>query len=103
MDISLAAMLPPRSEELLMNELAGLTTEFAPRRLALCTLTPERDDAAIIGWGMAFEDEVLVYLPYQVTGTRSFAVFPSPESAVKRLSRRADLRLVWVDSRPAAK
>jgi hypothetical protein len=80
-----------------MDEMAELCAEFAPRRLALCALAPELDDGAVVGWGMAFDDRVFVYLPELAGGRRGLASFSSVERAMAHLGRYAGLRLIWID------
>jgi hypothetical protein len=100
MGSSTDAALVPSNERQLMDELVDLCAEFAPRRLALCALAPSLDDAVVIGWGMAFPDQVLTYLQGPPGSQPVFASFASMESATARLTRHGDVRLVWVDPEP---
>lgn len=94
------ALLAPGSEKQLMDELTELCAEHAPRRLALCALTPDFEDAMVIGWGMAFPDKVLTYLEGSPGGPPVFASFASIESATSRLTRHDDVRLIWINPEP---
>jgi hypothetical protein len=82
-----------RDETALMAELKELCVEFAPRRFALCEVWADDDDAGIFGWGMAFDDKALLYLPQ----ARVLCTTNSPQRALGRYARGADRRLVWID------
>lgn len=87
------------TEEELMAELVELSTDHAPRRFSLCLVDREEDDAVVVGWGMAFADGAVTYLPGSPEWNvrDSFMVFRSADSARHRLSRSADVRLIWID------
>lgn len=82
-------------ERALMAELTELSVEFAPRRFSLCEVWADDEDAGIVGWGMAFDDETLLYLPQNgMVGRLS-----SAQRALKAYTRGGDRRLVWIDGR----
>ena len=84
------------TEEEIMAELAEMSAEFAPRRFTLCVI--DEADAAVVGWGFEFDDEVVVYVREGVTGDRPcFRRFDSTEQALRRLGRDQDTRIVWID------
>ncbi|WP_344590655.1 hypothetical protein [Actinomadura vinacea] len=77
-----------------MAELTEMSVEFAPRRFALCEVWAEDEDAGVVGWGMAFDDETLLYLPH----TRVFGRSSSAQTALSRFTRGGGGRLVWIDA-----
>jgi hypothetical protein len=82
-------------EKKLMAELTEMSVESAPRRFALCEVWADDEDAGVVGWGMAFDDEAMLYLPEaRVVGKRS-----SAQRALRLCARTGDLRLVWIDDR----
>jgi hypothetical protein len=88
------------TEHELMAELAELSSDHAPRRFSLCLVDREEDDAVVVGWGMAFADEAVAYLPGDVESGRrdTFMRVASAERARHRLARHdADVRLIWLD------
>jgi hypothetical protein len=86
------------SEEELVAELAAMSAESAPRRFTLCVVAPERDDAVVVCWGMAFDDEVVAYLPADDPPGRSCLLrLTSPHRVRRMFPRAADMRLVWID------
>ena len=86
------------SEDELVAELAALSAEYAPRRFTLCAVAPDRDDAAVVCWGMAFDDEVIAYLPAdEPSGHSSLMRLTSPGRVRRVFPRAADMRLVWID------
>lgn len=81
-------------ERALMAELTEMSVESAPRRFALCEVWADVEDAGVVGWGMAFDDEALLYLPQSsVLGRLS-----SAHRALKMCARGGDRRLVWIDA-----
>ena len=82
------------TEDELVTELKELSAEFAPYRFTLCQVDDDRQDGQIVGWGLAWDEEVIVYL----VEARALMTAPSAERARQRLARKADMRLVWVDS-----
>lgn len=80
-------------EDEFMAELTEISVEFAPRRFALCGVRPNLEDAQVIGWGMAFDDEAMLYLPEDGTLGR----LRSAQRAPRLYGRRGDLRVVWID------
>jgi hypothetical protein len=87
----------------LATELADLAAEHAPSRFALCVVDGERLDAAIIGWGLALIDGVLVYLPqtgHSGSG-HTIRTFASIEQMRRRLCRTDNICLIWIDPEPA--
>jgi hypothetical protein len=89
--------VPLWTEEEFVTELAGLSAEYAPRRFSLCLVHGEREDGEILGWGLAFEDRAIAYLPGDDETGGTFMRSGSAEGARRLLSRRADVRLVWLD------
>src|SRR5215472_5467764 len=87
------------SEDELMAELAALSAEHAPRRFSLCAVAPARDDAAVVCWGLAFDDEVVAYLPAEggPSGRSCVLRLTSPGRLRRVFPRAADMRLVWID------
>ncbi|WP_163509401.1 hypothetical protein [Fodinicola acaciae] len=66
-----------------------------PRFFALCTVTEDRFDGWLAGWGIAMEDQAVVVS----IDEPAFGVFQSPESAVMVMSagRPELMRLIWCD------
>jgi hypothetical protein len=86
------------SEEELVAELAAMSTESAPRRFTLCAVAPGWEDATVVCWGMAFDDEVIAYLPIEDPPGRSCVLrLTSPRRVRRMFPRAADMRLVWID------
>lgn len=87
--------LPPLgSEEEFAQLVAELVTGEAPRLFALVEEQGKRFDGWILAWGMAFDDHAeVVGIDGGLRGS-----FPSAERARWVLSRRANIRLVWVDA-----
>jgi hypothetical protein len=86
------------SEEELMAELAALSGEHAPRRFTLCSVAPHQEDAAVVCWGLAFDDEVVAYLPAdEDSGHACLLRLASPGRLRRVFPRAADMRLVWID------
>jgi hypothetical protein len=67
----------------------------APRRFALGLLDVQRDDGVVVGWGLDFGDEAIVYAPTDGLGQRLFRV-ETADRARRLLARRA-VRLIWLD------
>jgi hypothetical protein len=89
---------PFGSEDELVAELAAMSAENAPRRFTLCVVAPDRDDAAVVCWGMAFDDEVVAYLPADDPSGGSCVLRLTSPGRVRRVfPRAADMRLVWID------
>jgi hypothetical protein len=86
----------------LAAELAELAAETAPSRFALCLVDDEQLDAAVIGWGLALINGMLVYLScIQDSSTgRTVRTFSSVEQMRRRLCRDADISLLWIDPEP---
>ncbi|MDA3629264.1 hypothetical protein [Saccharopolyspora oryzae] len=80
------------SREEFMSALEELARENAPRVFALCEEVGDQQDGHVEYWGMAFEESTDVV---SASGQLR-ASFQSPEAALNRLSRRANLHLVWV-------
>ena len=87
------------SEEELMLELAALSAESAPRRFTLCAVAPGWADAAVVCWGLAFDDGVVAYLPRgdEHSGRSCVLQLTSPGRVRGVFPRTADMRLVWID------
>ncbi|GAA2070885.1 hypothetical protein [Actinomadura alba] len=85
-----------------MTQLTEMSAEHAPRRFSLCLVDREVDDAAVVGWGMAFADGAVAYLPGdpEMGGRRRVMYVPTADRARHRLSRLADVRLIWIDPDP---
>lgn len=77
-----------------MTELLELSTEFAPCRFTLCQVDDDGQDGQIIGWGLAWDEEAIVY----VVQARMVMSVANADQARQRLARKADVRVVWVDS-----
>jgi hypothetical protein len=87
-------------EEFTEEEFAALLSEIVaedkPRLFSLCEEYGDRVDGRVLAWGMAFADRAnVVGVDGRMSGT-----FQSPESALRLLSRRRKLRLLWCDSQP---
>lgn len=89
----------PADEQSLLAELAELAAETAPRRFALCALDVRGDDGAVIGWGLAFDAEVIAYLS---CGGRAGSVVRARTAIMARrlVARLGDVRLIWLDEAP---
>jgi hypothetical protein len=86
------------SEGDLVAELAAMSAECAPRRFTVCAVAPDQDDAAVVCWGMAFDDEVIAYLPAaEDSGRPSLLHLASPARLRRVFGPTADTRLVWID------
>ncbi len=69
----------------------------------ICAVTPERDAVDLVGWGLDFGDEAVAYLPDpgEDRHASAFIRSQSAERIVGRRAFKADMRLVWIDPRPA--
>ncbi|WP_252778947.1 hypothetical protein [Actinoallomurus rhizosphaericola] len=85
-----------QAERDLLAELAELSAETAPRRFALGLLDVQCDDGVVVGWGLDFGDEAIVYAPTDGAGQRLFRT-ETADRARRLLARRADVRLIWLD------
>lgn len=92
-DNTAAGGLAPLSEAEFMGLLGELCAAFAPRRFALSEVYGDFEDGRVFAWGLAFEDWTLLCSD----DGQLLGVFPSAERALDRLSRRVNLRLVWID------
>jgi hypothetical protein len=93
------------TETELMTQLAEMSAEHAPRRFSLCLVDREvDDDAAVVGWGMAFADGAVAYLPGdpEMGGRRRVMYVPTADRARHRLSRLADVRPIRIDDPESA-
>jgi hypothetical protein len=92
--------MEPFSEEEIMAELVEMSTEAAPRRFTVCVVHPDLTDAGVMGWGMAFADQLVVYLmPGDLLEDRQSLRCMSREGRLWReLSRREGVRIIWIDS-----
>lgn len=88
----------PISEAELAEFMAEITVEHGPRRFALFGVADDREDAAALAWGLAFDDACMLYLLY---GHRSLLhVDGSAETAARRAFGTAhDVRIHWIDPR----
>ncbi|KWX02504.1 hypothetical protein LI90_3547 [Carbonactinospora thermoautotrophica] len=88
----------PATEEEYLAELRDISVSCAPRRFTLCEIDRELQDGWVFGWGLAFEDNAVLFRPgdHHVTG-----VFQSAESALRLFSSSRNLHLVWIDPEPA--
>lgn len=87
-------------EEFTEEEFTALLNELVaaerPRLFSLCEEYGDRENGWVHAWGLAFPHRVSVLnMDGQIRGT-----YQSPESALRRLSRRRKLRLLWCDSCP---
>lgn len=86
-------------------ELAGYTdavlTERAPRRFAVFGVAPDRRDAGVIGWRLAFDDAALLWIQENDDGRPSYFQYTSAESIRDLFARRGEVRLGWADPGPA--
>ncbi|MEV5704310.1 hypothetical protein [Actinoallomurus sp. NPDC052274] len=89
------------AEHGLLAELVELSAETAPRRFALGLLDFEHDDGVVVGWGLDFGDEAIVYAPTDGSGQRLFRT-ETADRARRLVARRADVRLIWLDPPAAA-
>ena len=85
------------TEEEFAQEVAELVADEAPRVFALVQEYGERVDGRVIAWGMAFDDHAEVVGVHR----RLRGSFTSAERARRAFSRRAKIRLVWVDAETA--
>lgn len=85
-----------QAERDLLAELVELSGETAPRRFALGLLGLQHDDGAVVGWGLDFGDEAIVYAPADGAGRRLFLA-ETADRARRLLARRSDVRLIWLD------
>lgn len=83
-----------------MAELTSLSIECAPRRFTYCVVSPDGDDGAVVCWGMAFDGEVIAYLPSEddADGRSSLMRATSAQRVRRLFHRAADIRLIWIDS-----
>jgi hypothetical protein len=95
-DTAVASRLAPLSEAEFMELLVELCADFAPRRFALGEVYGDYDDGRVFAWGLAFEKQAVLCSD----DGWPIGVFPSAERALTRLSRRGNLRLVWIDRGP---
>ena len=66
-----------------------MSDEMAPRRFGLWYVIDNWDDAELVGWGYATEDETILDLP-----SSTFRVEPR---ALDRMLKRLNLCAIWVD------
>ena len=89
-------LAPIGTEEEFATLLSEIVAEERPRLFSLCEEYGDRVDGWILAWGLAFADRAdVVGADRGMSGT-----FRSPESALRLLSRRRKLRLLWCDSGP---
>jgi len=89
-------LAPIGTEEEFAALLSEIVAEERPRLFSLCEEYGDRVDGWILAWGLAFADRAdVVGADRGMSGT-----FRSPESALRLLSRRRKLRLLWCDSGP---
>ena len=89
-------LAPIGTEEEFATLLSEIVAEERPRLFSLCEEYGDRVDGWILAWGLAFADRAdVVGVDRGMSGT-----FQSPESALRLLSRRRKLRLLWCDSGP---
>ncbi len=79
---------PSRTDSLPLNA-------EAPRRFALCAEEPEGDGWQVVGWGLEFDDEAVVYLRDPAGERSTHGIFASADRACALFSRIAPLRTVW--------
>lgn len=88
---------PPAASEEFGRLVSDLAKSTAPRRFALCEVSPEIPDAWVFAWGLADEDGAFL----SVVEERRFGRFDSAERAHRFFSIATDCRLVWVDPTPS--
>lgn len=89
---------PTAMSEAEFAELAtGLVTDEAPRLFALLEEVGDREDGWIVAWGMEFPGHAHLV---GVNGLTNHLVVGSAERARRLLSRRANIRLIWVGPEP---
>lgn len=81
----------PATEERIADYITQTLAE-GPRRFALFGVAPDRSDAGIIGWGLAFDDEAIF-----LTLGNAIIRAPSAESVHTMMRHRGDTRLAWLD------
>lgn len=93
----------PLTEGAFNEYLTFLRRNFAPSRFVLVGISPDRTDAGVLGWGMAWDDEALAYLTTP-RGDRSPAFYRShsAQSIRTALAHGHDVRLAWIDPEPRA-
>lgn len=75
--------------------------DFAPSRFLLIGIADDRTDAGVLGWGMAWEDEVVAYLTRPAdTGRPVHVQARSAESIRASVAHRHEVRLAWIDPDP---
>ncbi|MEV0405445.1 hypothetical protein [Actinoallomurus sp. NPDC050550] len=84
-------------EQRLLAELVELSVETAPRRFALGLLDIQQDDGAVVGWGLDFGNEAIAYVPTGGSCQRLIRA-ETADRARRLVARRADVRLIWLDS-----
>jgi hypothetical protein len=68
----------------------------APRRFALCAEEPDEDGwHEVVGWGLEFEDDAVVYLRGPAGERSAHGVFGSADRARAHFSRVAPVHVVW--------
>ena len=78
-------------------EYISQTLADGPRRFALFGVAPDRRDAGLIGWGLAFDDEAIFY-----TVGNAVIRAQSAESVHAMMRRKGDTRLAWLDAETPA-
>lgn len=86
-------LAPLGTEEEFIAALADLVASQRPRLFSLCEEYGDRADGWVVAWGLALEDRAEVVSVD--CGLR--ATCESAESAMRLLSRRRRLRLLWCD------
>lgn len=79
--------------EELIAEYISQTLADGPRRFALFGVAPDRSDAGLIGWGLAFEDEAV----FCTTGNAVIRA-SSADSVHTLMRHHGDTRLAWLDT-----
>jgi hypothetical protein len=87
------------SEDEIMADLAEMSAEHAPRRFTVCIVRPDLTDAGVMGWGMAFADTIVVYLPEGgvLEGRQSLRCMSREGRVWRELSGRDDIRIIPID------
>lgn len=88
----------PMTDAELTDYMDATLSEHAPRRFAVFGVAPDRGDAGVIGWGLAFADEALLWIGENEDGRPSYFQYTSAESIRDLFARRGEVRLGWADS-----
>lgn len=92
------SVVVPIDDAVLAEYIDAMLTEFAPRRFAIFGVAPDRSDAGVLGWGLAFDEEA-VFCCDAGEGDELPRYFQcsSAEAVRELLAGRGEVRLGWAD------